>query len=318
MPVIGTLPSSRHRRKRVSPRTAGAPQMCSFTKTDVGDSLETLLAEQEPLVQYASAFKEAAIDVSLASDMDVSSLRLLLPHAPLGHCLLLHRILQERSAPRPVVPQSVSWLVPTRLIANANMCDSMRDFRTLSNEFALIVGSLLLSFSIGALLAPATSCANGAACPHLLLADSLLWALCTAAFLLAINAAWVNYVTSLMVSTESFAAWWADHIFWQSTGLTCLILGVTALPVALATRCVIVLHAHAAYPPATVWIVVAVLISANILQWSYWIYGALVTTGVSVRDFPALQAGALGFTLSRRPRPDDPMRTREQLPYLSS
>ena len=52
------------------------------------------------------------------------------------------------------MPPAVSWTIPARMTACGTMRDSLREDRTLNNEFALIVGSLLLSFSVAALLSP--------------------------------------------------------------------------------------------------------------------------------------------------------------------
>ena len=66
-------------------------------------SLEVLAEDGPDLAVYAAAFEEAAIDLSLAEDMDVDNLRALLPQAPLGHCLRLRRIFQIAATPAPAI-----------------------------------------------------------------------------------------------------------------------------------------------------------------------------------------------------------------------
>ena len=55
------------------------------------------------LTKYVPAFNDACISVDLASDMSVVDLQALLPDVPLGHCLLMRRILSNRSHPRAFV-----------------------------------------------------------------------------------------------------------------------------------------------------------------------------------------------------------------------
>jgi hypothetical protein len=62
-------------------------------------SLQELFAlpDHAHLAEYVPAFVLASIDVDLASDMSIDDFRDLLPDAPLGHYLLMRRVLAERT-----------------------------------------------------------------------------------------------------------------------------------------------------------------------------------------------------------------------------
>ena len=74
-----------------------------FTKACELDSITALLSPIDDLGQYSGSFIAAQIDTELATRMTMQDLRVLLPDAPLGHCLRIHseswEVLDRRGHP---------------------------------------------------------------------------------------------------------------------------------------------------------------------------------------------------------------------------
>ena len=69
-------------------------------------SLTEVLGGDPSLAVYASAFADAQIDLTLAAGMDSTDYLRLLPDAPLGHVLLLRRLVAEACTAGPPVHES--------------------------------------------------------------------------------------------------------------------------------------------------------------------------------------------------------------------
>jgi hypothetical protein len=91
-----------------------------FTKAVHIGTIASVLAsidhQAHGLAQYTAAFENAQIDVELALHMTVRDMCLLLPDAPLGHCLRLHQILSRLAEREPDIPDSACWRVRAKQI----------------------------------------------------------------------------------------------------------------------------------------------------------------------------------------------------------
>ena len=291
------------------------------SRQEGGQTIAELLSADETLASYGNAFESAGIDVALAATMQLHDLREFLPHAPIAHCLLLKRLFRasddDGPALKPMIPDVPSWKWPARVISNGVIEDSLKETATIHHEFDLIAGSLLLSFTIGPLLAPPDSCAQGAACPSLLAADVLLWATLTASLLLCVVSSWSMAAIEWSVSKSSMAQWMEDNWAFYNLGTNLFVCAMTVLPLALATRATIVLYGHPAHPPWLVWCVVAIIAGGGtVLQYVWWFLITTKTFGVRRRplEFAAFNLGLLGMRLPKRSLQDAP--PQNAVPYM--
>jgi hypothetical protein len=116
---------------------------------------------------------------------------MLLPDAPLGHCLRLHSIFSRLSEREADIPRLTSWRAAAKLISTGVLDDNLFDNATLSLESTLVSSSLMLSFSVAAIMSPSLQCADGTACDTLRNADFICWALSCALFLFSVGASWL-------------------------------------------------------------------------------------------------------------------------------
>jgi hypothetical protein len=100
---------------------------------------------------------------------------LLLPDAPLGHCLHLHIILSRLAEREPDIPDSACWRVPAKQISSGVLDDDFSDRCALMLESTLVVSTLMLSITVEALFNPPEKCADGTECETLLNLDAALW-----------------------------------------------------------------------------------------------------------------------------------------------
>merc|ERR1711920_970812 len=126
---------------------------------------------------------------------ELRDFRELLPQGtPVSHCLKIrHALAKSNHEAYPVIPDVPAWKWPARVLANGLREQNLYEKSTIAHEFDLVVGSLFLAFSIGALLSPPTSCANSERCPNLLATDLLLWAVLTASLLVCVVNAWTCF-----------------------------------------------------------------------------------------------------------------------------
>ena len=237
------------------------------------------LPEHAHLAEYVPAFKGASIDADLASDMSIDDLRALLPDAPLGHCLLMRRVLRQRSAPHAFVPAGCdsSVVAVSRLVGRAAAAGDTREWMFENLEINLIVSSLFFAVSFQALLSTPESCAGGVECPVLLTVDAWLWAVISAFFLSTVTFGWiVNHFTG-MVHDEHLPGYALDNFLWFMAGGAAVILGVSLFPVAAAARVVILLDGNKAYLSWAGWSLVGLFSLVFILEWVYYAMGIQVT-----------------------------------------
>ena len=152
------------------------------------------------------------------------------------------------------------------MIATGVRDSNLKDQATVKHEFDLIGGSLLLSFAIGPLLSPQTTCADGSECPVILALDMLCWATLSTCLLLCVVSSWSMVAIEQCVSTEAMARWAYENWPFYNMGAGLMVTSFTFLPFALATRSVILLHGNPAYPAWLVWIVMAILLGGGIVM----------------------------------------------------
>ena len=134
--------------------------------------------------------------------------------------------------------------VASRVIATGVRDSNLKDQATVKHEFDLIGGSLLLSFAIGPLLSPQTTCADGSECPVILALDMLCWATLSTCLLLCVVSSWSMVAIEQCVSTEAMARWAYENWPFYNMGAGLMVTSFTFLPFALATRAVILLHGN--------------------------------------------------------------------------
>jgi hypothetical protein len=303
--ALSTSKFSHAHRVHPSPDAELSISLSRFVSTEGLTLAELLSADADgKLVGYSSAFEAAGIDVAMAATMQLADLREFLPQAPIAHCLLLKQRLTAYSPTfKPHIPDTASWKWPARIIANGAIEHSLKETAIIHHEFDLIAGSLLLSFTIGPLLAPPDSCAQGAACPSLLAVDVLLWATLTALLLLCVVSSWSMAAIEWAVSERSMAQWMQDNWAYYNLGSSLFVLSMTFLPMALSTRATIVLYDNPAYPRWLVWLVIAIITGGGaVLQYVWWVLITTKTFGVRRRplDFAKFNLGLLGARLPTR------------------
>ena len=137
----------------------------------------------------------------------------------------------------------------------------------------------MLAFAVDdGLLVPRNSCADGSACPNLLLADAVLWALCVCFFGFSVMGSWETYILIAGVTDQSLVTFYFDYAKYISRPTNAFAAGMNFLPPALATRTMTLFHGHEAYPAYTAWITVGLLTIWWILMWFYWLYAMLFLT----------------------------------------
>jgi len=203
-------------------------------------------------------------------------------------------------------------------VANGTREGSIRELSAVKHELDLIAGSLFLSFAISQLLAPPDSCVTSinalpdddgsllemlepqsAPCPALLAADMILWAMLTVALLVCVVASWSATQIEQAVSSASMPKWVAD--FWQFFNIGAGLLATSftfLLPLALATRTMILLDGHPAYPWWLAWAVAAILVvGTELVVYGWWMSLTMRTFGVRLVDYPAFNLGLLGVRM---------------------
>ena len=156
----------------------------------------------------------------------------------------------------------------------------------------------------------------------MLTADIVLWSACTASFCFSALSAWIVFAASLLVTNAAFVRWFADMYSWALANVATFILGITLLPAALGTRCVILLHGHGSYPPGTAWVCGGLLLTIYAGGWPFWWYGVKKTTGVRWSQLGAIQLGVF-FVSSLKIRVETAKQLNElrasasELPYMN-
>ena len=321
--VAKVTPSSTHgspASKSSSSSTAAEPT--PFHSTDEAKTLSELLLLEQKLAdhagEYARLLESAGMDAELAADLELADLREILPAAPIAHCLLIKRILAARSTVKPVIPNTPEWKWTARVVANGVREGSIKELSAVKHELDLITGSLFLSFAISQLLAPPDSCVTStnassddegsmlemlepqpAPCPTLLAADMILWATLTVALLLCVVASWSIAQIEQAVSSASMAKWVATFWRFYNIGAGLLVTSFTfLLPLALATRTMILLNGHPAYPWWLAWTVATILVvGTGLVVYGWWVSLTTRTFGVRLVDFPAFNLGLLGVRM---------------------
>lgn len=244
-------------------------------------SLDELFAlpDHAHLAKYVPTFKGASIDVDLASDMTIDDIRSLLPDAPLGHCLLMRRILAERSTPKAFVPAGCdsSVVAVSRLIGRTAVAGDTREWIFENVELNLVVASLLFAVSFQAIVSAPESCAGGVECPVLLTIDACLWAVISAFFLSTVTVSWILNHFVGMISEKYLPTYVLDNFTWVMMGSSEVVLGVTLVPVAAATRMIIVLNGKSGYLSWTAWSLAGLFVAVFVTEWVYYFVGIKVT-----------------------------------------
>ena len=117
-----------------------------FVCSDAERSLAELLETDPALLPYATALEQAGINAALAEDLDLAHLKELLPDAPVAHRLILRRRFSQRSAVKPVIPDTPNWKWTSRVLANGINEGNLKELSIISHEFDLLGGSLFLAF----------------------------------------------------------------------------------------------------------------------------------------------------------------------------
>lgn len=287
-----------HRTQRAHKPAIGGSR---FVQKAQSKTLSELLVDDPKLLAYVPKLEAAELDGELAAELGLAEMRDVLPDAPIAHCLLLVRRLSELKTVQPAIPDTPAWKWPARVIATGVRDSNLKDQATVKHEFDLIGGSLLLSFAIGPLLSPQTTCADGSECPVILALDMLCWATLSTCLLLCVVSSWSMVAIEQCVSTEAMARWAYENWPFYNMGAGLMVTSFTFLPFALATRSVILLHGNPAYPAWLVWIVMAILLGGGIvMQYTWWIIICCRTFAVSsAADFVAFNLGLLGFRMPK-------------------
>lgn len=286
-----------------------------YVATDTARSVRELLADHPKLLRYAEQLEEAELNAELVSELGLSELREVLNGAPIAHCLALRQRMAAAAQLRPVIPDAPAWKWLARQVATGMRDGNLKETASAQHEFDLVVGSLFLSFTIGAVLQPPTACADGSACSGLLAADMLCWVCLTACLMLSVVNSWSMNALERCVSSNSMPRWVHDN--WQiySMGPMLMVASFTFLPVALSTRSVILLDSPV-YPSWLVWAVVSVLIGGDIvLQYIWWVVICSRTFMIeSPSQFIAFNLGLLGLRMPAEQLESAPVQ--DPVPYM--
>jgi hypothetical protein len=261
-----------------------------FTKACELGSIATVLRSIENLGQYIERFNEAQIDTELATRMTMQDLRVLLPDAPLGHCLRIHSTLSGLPLYEQDIPSCAIWRSPALVLSSGCMDKNTRQNLTIMLEFTLVGSSLMLSLAVAALMSPTGECADGTKCKMLHDADYMLWAVATAFFLFAVQSSWLINFGATMKTDSQLPHWMAKH--WAI--ITCphasFILGLCVIAVALSTRAWIMMVSEM-LPVA----VTAIMGAQCLCVWGVWFYIAMTAGELQASQLFWNQLGAFGF-----------------------
>lgn len=137
---------AKKRREWESASSADSPRYTLPTPT-----LREVLRRDVRLVKYAGDFEAAELTVELAARLSIGDLHLLLPAAPLGHCVRLQQLFEEAAQPVVAGTRAARQMLPTRLLSHG--ADAVGAMQT-AYEMQLIMSTLLMPAAV----ALATTC----------------------------------------------------------------------------------------------------------------------------------------------------------------
>jgi hypothetical protein len=290
---------SRNAARSAKNRSGDSDDAKPFTKTCIPQpqDIPSLLKPLPDLAVYAPRFTEEQIDVALASGMTMQDLRVLLPDAPLGHCLRLHALLAALSEREADIPEHPVWRTPAKMISAGVLEQSAREFLTTILEFTIIAASLCLSISFPTMMTVPAACADGGTCVTLRDADFIMWMLSTALFLFSIGTCWIEQFGMSCMLEGEIAQHQAAHFGMTVTPTVTFITGVALFTAGIATRCMISLESAvlAKAAAATFSLVLAT-------TWAYFWATAMQFGGLKFSELLWNQLGFFGLYLPQRLR----------------
>ena len=161
--------------------------------------------------------------------------------------------------------------------------------------FDLTGASLMLTFSVPALMGPPNQCADGTECESLRTLDYLLWTACTFFLLYSVGAAWLTHYAVSMQRNEDIARWIRDNCADAHSSASAFIFGHVTLCAAIGTRSRIML---ASQPLGM--LVMLVMFALLLLTWRIWFSICMTVGGLHWSQLVWNQLGAFGIYLPRR------------------
>jgi hypothetical protein len=266
-----------------------------FTKACELDSITALLSPIDDLGQYSGSFIAAQIDTELATRMTMQDLRMLLPDAPLGHCLRIHSELSGVQLHEQDIPRAAIWRTPALIISSSCLDDNGRTNMTILLEFTLVSASLLLALSVSGMMTLYDECADGTKCQTLRDVDYTLWIVSTALFLFSIQSSWLVNFASSMQTDSQLPHWQVRHFAIVVCPHASFITGLNVLAAAFTTRAWIMTESQ------TLSVAVpAIMATQNVCVWALWFNIAMTVGGLRASELGWNQLGAFGWYLPTR------------------